>query len=220
MMTRPLQLLRVACLLMLLTPTASLIFSSTEESEVRAISNPHCSRLSEDNSILTAHGCDHHLLLSPHRIIVDHKATQPDTLIGVTTKKILSVPVPVYHFHQPARISEKQLPFQLVLLSNIDDKTGLIEISVPHSQSIDSWFPGYQWAPIVYVSCGNPLHVGWKFSSTTGDFFYALIVATSEKEKATAARVGIGTIGESVAEILYIGTRAPLWMIDTLTRIV
>jgi len=220
MMTRPSQLF-LACLLTLATPTKCLFFSAAEESEVQAISNPHCSDASEKNPTCLDQGYGHHLFLSPHRIIVTPKATQSDTLIGITTKKILTVPVPIYHFHQPARLSEVQLPFQLVLISDIDDRRGLHEIATPPAQSADSWFPGYHWLPIVYVSCEHPQHVGWKFTSpTTGDFFYALIVATSEKDKETAARVGIGAIGEAVAEVLHIGTRAPLWMIDTLTRII
>jgi len=152
--------------------------------------------------------------------------TQPDSLIEVTTRKVLSVPVPVYHFRQPARISAAELPFKIVLVSDIDTapSNSLHAIPVDPAVAVDSWFVGYSWAPVIYsAGCGSsgPVHVGWKFTNNSrgGEFFYALIVDAQDEEKTAALRVGVGALGEAIADSLTIGTRAPGWMIDLLTRV-
>lgn len=151
--------------------------------------------------------------------------TQPDSLVEITTRKVLSVPVPVYHFKQPARISAAELPFKLVLVSDIDTapSNSLHPIPVDPAVAVDSWFIGYSWAPVIYsAGCrsSGPVHVGWKFTSNSqgGEFFYALIVDAQDEEKTAALRVRVGALGEAIADSLTIGTRAPGWMIDLLTK--
>merc|ERR1712176_877413 len=160
--------------------------------------------------------CNPDKFLSPHQIIRTRKVTQSDTLIEITLKKVLGVPVPIYHFKQPSRLSEAELPFHLILVSDVDDKEGLHEIPVDFSNSSDSWFLTYHWTPVVCVSCDRYQHVGWKFTRN-GDFFYALIVAV---EDSSSNSISIGALGEVAAEALHIGTQAPKWMVDALTGIV
>mmetsp|Transcript_16872 Transcript_16872/g.24719 ORF Transcript_16872/g.24719 Transcript_16872/m.24719 type:complete len:224 (-) Transcript_16872:322-993(-) len=199
------------------------LFHSTEKSDVEVIGNPHAKtdESSPDESTCSfSSSCQPHLLLSPHRVIHFHMPTQSDTLIEVTTEKILSVPVPIYHFHQPARISNQQLPFKIVLVSDLDgsNKEGLHEIPVDPVIAADSWFPGYSWTPIVCVNnCQNPVHVGWKFQSPEEEFFYALIVQTKDERESEA--VGIGALGEAIAKTFTVGTLAPEWMVDSLGKI-
>mmetsp|Transcript_3688 Transcript_3688/g.8068 ORF Transcript_3688/g.8068 Transcript_3688/m.8068 type:complete len:229 (+) Transcript_3688:130-816(+) len=218
----------ILVVVLLTTATNAHILSATEESEVRVIPNPHsCNQkpltsTSPDASYsASSSSCEPSLLLSPHRIIRTPMVTQPDTLVEITHKKVLSVPVPVYHFRQPSRISDLELPFRLVLVSDIDAAPHLLrEIPVPHSVAVDSWFPGYVWSPVVYSGCsddGNgPVHVGWKFTNpTSGEFFYALIIDAKDDEK-SGVRFGlVGALGEMIA----VGTQAPSWMMDMLTNI-
>lgn len=215
---------------LLATATNSHVLTTTEESEVRVIPNPHDVRngpggAAESSPYTSTFGvtasCDPALLLSPHRIIRTPMVTQSDTLVEVAHKKIFSVPVPVYQFRQPARLSSLELPFHLLLVSDIDaaPRDSLRAIPVDPVAAVDSWFPGYTWAPVVYAGCNGPVHVGWKFSSNTaGEFFYALIVDAKNDTKASIW-VGISALGEAIAEGLTIGTRAPAWMIDLLPKL-
>lgn len=201
------------------------VLSATEESEVRVISNPHevCDGSKEGAACSSLFGaaasCDPALLLSPHRILRTPMATQTDTLVKISYKKVLSVPVPVYHFRQPARLSPRALPFRLVLVSDIDSaaaRDALRAVPVDPAAAADSWFPGYAWAPVVYAGCDGPVHVGWKFSNQ-GGFFYALIVDAKDDAKDSVLS-GVGALGEAIAESFTIGMRAPAWMIEVLTN--
>ena len=128
----------------------------------------------------------------------------------MTYAKVLTVPVPVYSMKQPARLSEAQLEFQLVLVKELGQSTGIQEVPFPMEKAMDSWFPGYYWAPLV-LSCGennnNWQHVGWKFTalhdnggnSNRFSHFYALIVQIDTKKQAQALRIG--------------GFKAPGWMV-------
>lgn len=223
------------------------VLSSTEDAEVTVVPNPHARppSPSDDATSSSAYfgaaasgsssGCDARSLLSPHRILRSPIATQPDTLIEIATRKVLSVPVPVYRFKQPARLSPSELPFDLILVSDVDVPRGgagggkgtplLRELPVPPAMAADSWFPGYRWSPVVYSGCAGAgggeeaVHVGWKFAdSATGGFFYALIVEMRDEEEGAAAAVGVGALGEMIAEGFHVGTRAPMWMVDLLTR--
>mmetsp|Transcript_2011 Transcript_2011/g.4393 ORF Transcript_2011/g.4393 Transcript_2011/m.4393 type:complete len:233 (+) Transcript_2011:88-786(+) len=206
------------------------LLSSTEESEVRVVPNPHSS-CPHDEATSEAHpgcgapasSCETSFLLSPHQIIRTRMATQSDTLVEVTSKRVLSASVPVYRFRQPARLSPLELPFRLILVRDIDaaPKGSLHHIPVHPSAAADSWFPGYAWSPVVYSGCGEggPVHVGWRFANSSGEFFYALIVDAKDEER-TAVSFGVaGALGEAIAESLNVGTRAPGWMVDLLTSI-
>eukprot|EP00586_Coscinodiscus_wailesii_P013918 CAMPEP_0172498524 /NCGR_PEP_ID=MMETSP1066-20121228/113486_1 /TAXON_ID=671091 /ORGANISM="Coscinodiscus wailesii, Strain CCMP2513" /LENGTH=229 /DNA_ID=CAMNT_0013271821 /DNA_START=85 /DNA_END=774 /DNA_ORIENTATION=- len=215
-------------LLTFLSPSQALLHHSTEQSDVEVISNPH--DISEKNtngnngicaSDDTSSSCQPHLLLAPHFIITKPKVTQPDTLESISHHKILSVPVPIYKFRQPARLSSLQLPFNLILVKDIpvDGQSSIVEVPVDLMESSDSWFPGYRWIPIMCTEqCpGEEIHVGWKFQSLIddGDYFYALIVQIKKKERDDAGVVGIV---DRVADILTVGVRAPEWMIDSIAK--
>jgi len=191
------------------------LLHSTEKSDVEGISNPHIPT-EEKNSCLNP--CQPSRLLSPHQIILTPKVTQPDTLISITRERILSVPVPVYHFRQPERLSTLQLPFKLVLVNDVDPagSNTLVEVSVDTASASDSWFPGFRWTPVVCGVCGSGegLHVGWKFENLNGEFFYALIVATGKRERSEG-----GSVLEAVGELLNVGVRAPEWMLESVGKI-
>lgn len=210
MTNRSALLLFFSCLVLLTVPSKCLPLD-VEQVEIEVNGNPHIEKRNNDAESCNQSSCQPQLLLEPYRIIQTPMSNlQPDTLIEIKTAKVLSVPVPVYHFKQPARISEKELPFQLVLVSDIGTKNGLHEISVHPSKAADSWFVGYQWSPIVCEKCGEYVHVGWKFTSGT-DFFYALIVDVNERKRETEG-IAIGTLGE----LLVAGVRAPGWMVSAL----
>mmetsp|Transcript_15055 Transcript_15055/g.43737 ORF Transcript_15055/g.43737 Transcript_15055/m.43737 type:complete len:230 (-) Transcript_15055:186-875(-) len=202
---------------------------SVEESEVEVIPNPHTRSYKAEKSLsheyeptpppkqCSSPRCAPKLLLSPHRIIRQVLPTQTDTLIGIERKKVLSVPVPVYQFRQPARLSIAQLPFKLILVADIDVKAGLAEIPTDPIRASDSWFPGYHWVPVLCSSCEEYVHVGWKFSSPSGgDFFYALIVEASERRNGDG--IAIGALGDAVAGAIEVGMRAPGWMVSALAK--
>eukprot|EP00568_Trieres_chinensis_P000996 CAMPEP_0183303910 /NCGR_PEP_ID=MMETSP0160_2-20130417/9184_1 /TAXON_ID=2839 ORGANISM="Odontella Sinensis, Strain Grunow 1884" /NCGR_SAMPLE_ID=MMETSP0160_2 /ASSEMBLY_ACC=CAM_ASM_000250 /LENGTH=221 /DNA_ID=CAMNT_0025466885 /DNA_START=32 /DNA_END=697 /DNA_ORIENTATION=- len=217
--TRPLLLL-LGLSSLLLGPSSALL--NAEETEVEVIGNPHATKETEHTSgdrdtCDSSSACEPKLLLSPHRIIRTRSvATQADTLVGVETKKVLGVPVPVYQFRQPARLSAAELPFKLILVSDIDSKVGLSEVPVDPKAASDSWFPGYRWSPVVCSACGNHVHVGWKFSRPdSGGFFYALIVEAKEKRRES---IVMGALGALVGEAIDVGVRAPGWMISALAK--
>jgi hypothetical protein len=92
-------------------------------------------------------------------------------------------------------------------------------IPVDPKETTDSWFLGYSWLPVVYTGCAEAVHVGWKFIKNNGnDSFYALIVDAKQKDK-NVVRVGVGAVGDVILESLGIGTRAPSWMIDLLSKL-
>ena len=175
--------------------------------------------------------CDPSLLLSPHRIVRRPMATQADTLVEIATRRVLSAPVPVYRFRQPARLSAAELPFQLVLASGVDGAAAgsLRSVPVDPASAADSWFPGYSWSPLVYEDggCDGPVHVGWKFSSNDDnsapsgerEFFYALIVADAREGERSYSLGVVGALGEAVLEGLRVGTRAPAWMLDAIGKV-
>jgi len=205
---------------------------SLEESEVEVIPNPHAKTLQTERASsdtadsssgleCSASTCTPSLLLSPHRIIRRVLSTQSDTLVGIEWKKVLGVPVPVYQFRQPARLSTSQLPFKLILVSNIDNCNGLSEIPTDPVRASDSWFLGYRWTPVVCSSCEGHVHVGWKFvnpSGPEGDFFFALIVEALGRRNGEG--IIVGTFGEKIFRTVEVGVRAPGWMISSLAKVV
>merc|ERR1711871_35152 len=142
--------------------------------------------------------------------------TQQDTFLRSITVRHQGVPLNIYAFRQPARLSELELPFRILPMRAID-LTGVVEIPVAPKEAIDSWFPGYSWSILVCTGCGEPMHIGWKFTSPT-DHFYGLIVDYKSDDEAEAT--GKASLGEVVAEQLQIGARAPAWMLALLAAAV
>lgn len=175
-------------------------FFREEAKEIEIVENPHadpqqtgCSRAALDS------------LLEPAHLIVHPMATQQDTFQDLLYAKVLTVTVPVYRVKQPERLSPSELQFQLVLvrdLSRIGEST-VLEVPVDQASARDSWFLGYEWAPLV-MECaeGDYHHVGWKYDSLTNNqempHFYALMVEIHQRER--------------VAEVLVGGSKAPMWM--------
>jgi len=192
------------------------------ESTIKIISNPHenithqkretCDKL----SCVPKNNLQEKLVQAKYIIRHTNIATQRETLQNVTfvrygTKASSSLQedvengetdngdksnlVPIYYFKQSSQITSDPLPFQLLLVDDIDDALFMVHV-VPvniYIASRDTWFPGYYWEPIVICGCGVSAtlsadrivnrdayytHVGWKFTSTSDhkSFFYALIV--------------------------------------------
>mmetsp|Transcript_13068 Transcript_13068/g.15769 ORF Transcript_13068/g.15769 Transcript_13068/m.15769 type:complete len:231 (-) Transcript_13068:291-983(-) len=153
-------------------------------------------------------------LINPASIISTPMPTQSDTFLGVVTKNIFGVEAPVYHFKQPARLSEAQLPFKLLLVRQLPAEN-VVEIDVPRKIALDSWFPNHYWSVLMCGSCEENLHLGWKFTSVYGDkseTFYALIVDYNDDERKSALR----TLGGNIIEELRVGMKAPAWMVGLL----
>ena len=172
--------------------------TSTEEKEIEVIPNPYDEK-----------ACFSNLdgFLEPYYLLTKPLPTQPDTFQELSYAKVLSVPVPVYRMKQPARISESQLEFQLVLVKELSSagKSSIHAVSVDLEVAKDSWFPGYYWSPLV-MHCpedNDYQHVGWKFTSLDQRAelpdFYALMVHIDER-----AKQGV--------EIRIGGLKAPGWM--------
>merc|ERR1712072_357388 len=137
--------------------------------------------------------------------------TQTDThLRTILVKSQLGDVIPVYLFRQPARLSELQLSFQLVLTNSVSQR--YVEIPVSMAESQDSWFPGYRWSILVCEGCGGVTHLGWKFTGAQRSF-YALIVGVTEEKAGERGQVGLR---ELVAEQLRVGMKAPAWMLALL----
>lgn len=188
---------RLFMLLLLVLPNCNALFS-LEEKEIEVIPNPH------GGSACAARRLDG--FLEPYHLITKPITTQPDTFQELEFRKIMSVPIPVYRMKQPARLSEAQLEFQLVLVKDLA-KAGralIHESPVAKERAMDSWYPGYYWTPLV-MTCteGAWQHVGWKFTSVNENqglpYFYALMVNIGEDETTQGVRVG--------------GFKAPGWMV-------
>jgi hypothetical protein len=186
--------------LLLILPFATSLLS-LEEIEIEVIPNPHaqaCSSRRLDG------------LLEPYHLITKPLPTQEDTFRELVYRKVLTVPIPVYRFKQPARLSASQLEFQIVLVKDLARAaTGLIhEAPVEQERAMDSWFLGYYWTPLV-MTCGDEgwQHVGWKFTALQGNQalprFYALMVNMDDDEESTQGiRIG--------------GFKAPGWMVTAI----
>lgn len=145
--------------------------------------------------------------LSPQNLALDPVEPQGDTFLTVVKKKWMNFEIPVYHFKQPERLSELQLPFKVVRVKQLDP-TGIVELSVPPRMSADSWFVGYSWSIVMCQQCQHPLHLGWRFTSNANpqDFFYALIVSYGDNKE------NAGGLASKIAGALHIGIKAPEWM--------
>ena len=115
---------------------------------------------------------------------------QGDTFVAIKVRKHAGVPVPVFSFRQPSRLSHLMLPFDLALVSGIDP-TGIVEVPAPSDQAADSWFPDYAWDHWIVcqgTDAAAPQHLGWRFTRKPDavgagpQTFVALIVAAKGKE--------------------------------------
>jgi hypothetical protein len=161
-------------------------------------------------------------ILKPEKLISTLYKTQKDTLQGIRMVSMSGggVDVPLYQFKQPRRLSNQELPFQLVLVSDMDDTPHQINVVQDMAVASDSWFPGYFWSVVVICDCSalEYRHVGWKFTSLTdpassspsSDSFYALTVhsinTVTKKEVATT----------STEAVRVFGMAAPGWMLANL----
>jgi hypothetical protein len=194
--------LMLLCLLGLAPYSEGFFLTVTNDQEIEVISNPHASKVI---------GCQASLdsFLEPYHLILQPMVTQADTFQELKHAKVMSIPVPIYRVKQPARLSEQQLEFQLVLVKELTTKAQAIvkEVQVPMDKAKDSWFPGYYWSPLI-VQCGEGgwQHVGWKFTALDENqgmpHFYALMVQIDENKEAEGLRIG--------------GFKAPGWMIGAI----
>ena len=177
-----------------------------------ASGNPHCP---ESISAPRCRAQD----IVPTQIMTTPLATQTENLQKVTYIKYLGRKVPIYHFLQSRRLTNNALPFKVALMKSIDLED-IVEIQVPLKQSLDSWFPFFQWSVIVCNRCHSEKakHLGWKFTSSQGESFYALIVDYVEKRTERNAV----SVEESVVEVvdtLFVGENAPAWILASLASI-
>ena len=193
-------------LLSLVATTSSngFLVSVPDDQEIEVISNPNLPNVCSGGGALLDR------LLEPYQLIVKPMVTQADTFQDLSYAKVLTVPVPVYTMQQPARLSARQLQFQLVLVKALSPVTthAIKEVPVPMKEAMDSWFPGYFWTPLI-MSCNGDdkwQHIGWKFTAMESNnnnqefpHFYALMVQMDSKEKTQGLRIG--------------GFKAPGWMV-------
>ena len=178
--------------------------------------------------------------MPPHAFLMDELALsrQEDTFVHVRQRKHLGKAVHVFTFKQPHRLSEQELPFDLVLVRGEIPSEGIVEIPAPAPESSDSWFPDYTWSHFVICSTGDrPHHLGWRFSrkaSARGagpDSFVALIVRPIQKEVEVevqgslplqvpvSGRVSVTNEEDASPSVLPIGVEAPAWMLKMLAAL-
>ena len=156
--------------------------------------------------------CSQALFIDPSRVIAAPAPLQADTFSHVQRVRYLDAVVPVsaalprcclashsftfplhcrYHFRQPERLSHLQLPFKIVLV-NAPPSAALRAVAVDPRDAADSWFIGYSWSLLLCGSpasdgCDSETHLGWRYTSASGDVFYALIVAFDEDAAAATS---------------------------------
>ena len=127
--------------------------------------NPHQQQQCEDGG---THACTTSCpaqALPPHLFLLGPVALglkrQADTFLRVDSHSHAGVPVNIFHFQQPARLSHLELPFGIALVSGVDER-GLMSFAAPPSDAADSWFPDYSWAHVLMCSHGEEggLHLG------------------------------------------------------------
>lgn len=131
---------------------------------------------------------------------------QPDTFQGRSMAKTSGgARVTLFDFKQPARLSSAELPFSVSPVVFPEGDPRLLVDSAPNS---DSWFLGYAWRVVGAVNgCGEMVHLGWKFTDTSGQSFLALIVRPSEEEEA-AIRFRIGNPATAAMAALLVHSMA------------
>lgn len=166
--------------------------AALEEAALHAEGNPH------DAS--SAASCCPAQALPPATLLVEAAllTRQSDTFVRVRSRKHHGVPVEVFTFRQPARLSPRVLPFDLALVADVDP-AGIVEVPAPPADAADSWFPDYSWSHfVVCASAGGEAakHLGWRFSRKPGAAgfgpasFVALIVRSEGSEVEPTAALG------------------------------
>jgi hypothetical protein len=198
-----------------------------ESNNVDAITSSSSSSSSFCSSSLARNSMNLDSFLEPYFLITQVIPTQADTFQKLSFVQIMSVPVPTYHMKQPARLSQLELEYQLILTKELSmngqKSIQVVPVDDPQ-QANDSWFPGFFWSPLVMRqidSSGHNYyyqHVGWKFtkkttrsgdetsllssssfSTTTLPYFYALMIEPKNpKEQEVVTRLS--------------GFKAPGWM--------
>lgn len=143
---------------------------------------------------------------------------QQGTFLRIDMARHGGVPVPIFHFKQPSRLSEAELPFGIALMVGVDER-GLLQLAVPQHNADDSWFEGYSWTHVLLCSSpaeqGGGLHLGWRYVRKPGmsalgpDEFIALIVRPEKSSDAEAS----GRAKLPTADELMVGIEAPAWML-------
>ena len=187
----------------------SCALARAREASISATGNPHMSQMSQ----CAGEGCEcpaqKQLDLSLMNL-VPLQPVQADSFLGMEKYEAKGMEVNLYNFKQPARLSELQLPFKLVLLRTLDF-TDLHVLEVPKKQALDSWFPGYAWSVLVCGRCEGR-HLGWKFTPSASrgdaDAFYALIVEVASAEERMAGAEsetqllgGLRAVGQPLAAL-------------------
>ena len=180
--------------------------------------NPHHHQQCDGSSHACTTSCPAQAL-PPHLFLLAPVALglkrQEDTFLRVDPHFHAGVPVNIFHFKQPSRLSHLELPFGIALVSGVDER-GLMSFAAPPSDAADSWFPDYSWSHVLMCSHGEDsgLHLGWRFvrkpgASWAGPLeFIALIVRPDKSsEEDSRARRGVG--GQELA----VGIEAPAWML-------
>ena len=148
-------------------------------------------------------------------IIVQPLSTQADTLIRIESADVHGMPVPIYSFKQPSRLSHHELPFKVLPVTRVPGVEHVVALRVPEENARDSWFVGYRWDVLVSLECDKPVHVGWKYSSISedsSDVFYALIVKTNDDDPLSAA----SSFAEAIRAKINVGVPAAPWMLALL----
>ena len=195
--------------LVLLASAVDALLASTEEQEFEVIPNPYQEHNNDEDVCFS--NLDN--FLEPYHLLTKPLQTQPDTFQELSYAKVLTVPVPIYRMKQPARLSPRQLEFQLVLvrdLSSTGKASNIQAVTVDPAASHDSWFPGYYWSPLaLYCPESNDYqHVGWKFTALDDaaelPHFYALMIQMDDRSK-EGVQIRIG------------GFKAPGWIAARVT---
>lgn len=140
--------------------------------------------------------------------LVPRLRVQGDTFRGSEDRRLAGLELQLYHFQQPQRLSQLELPFKLLLLRRVDLADAEL-IEVPAKQALDSWFPGYAWSILVCRRCGCR-HLGWKFTPSglaPAEAFYAMIVETVEAQEEDPPRAtsrllaSVRAVGQPLAAI-------------------
>jgi hypothetical protein len=93
---------------------------------------------------------------------------------------------------------------------------GVAATPVAAPAAADSWFVGYSWsvlhcappapaAPSAPPACHRATHLGWRFSSPSGDAFDALIVTYDEQP----AGISVSAVPVVAAASLRVGRPSP-----------
>ena len=208
----------VSSLLLLLPVVASI-----DTDVLVAEGNPHQATCAEDGTSGPACTSCPAQALPPDLFLPQPVAlaleTQADTFQRVVMARHGGVPVPIFHFKQPSRLSEAELPFGIALMTGVDER-GLTQLAVPQHDADDSWFEGYSWTHVLLCSSpaeqGGGLHLGWRYVRKPGvpaglgrpKEFVALIVRPDKSSEPEAT----GRAKLPTAEELMVGIEAPAWM--------